>query len=53
MDDLDHDVEEVIVACEGDLKAAIRVLIVANRTIEEALRNMEAATLKGYRRKVG
>ena len=51
MDDLEYDVEEVIVACDGDLRAAIRALIVANRTIEEALINMEAATSKGYRRK--
>lgn len=51
MDELEIDVEAVIKACDGNLRDTIRALLVANRLLENELREIRAATSRGYRRK--
>jgi hypothetical protein len=42
--------EEVIAACDGDVHAAVRALIVAKGLLEAELKDVYAATSKGYAR---
>jgi len=39
-----------VIACDGDVRAAVRALIVANGLLEAELKDVHAATSKGYAR---
>jgi hypothetical protein len=49
-DALEIATEQAIAACDGDVRAAVQALIVANGLLEAELRNVYAATSKGYAR---
>jgi hypothetical protein len=49
-DSLEAVTEQVIAACDGDARAAVRALIVANGMLEAELDDVYAATSKGYAR---
>ena len=49
-DPLDVAADQVIAACDGDVHAAIRALIVAKGLLEAELTDVYAATSKGYAR---
>ena len=46
--DLDVAVNEAIEACDGDLRATVRALIVANGFLEEELNRTRAMLSRGY-----
>ncbi|MFB9261878.1 hypothetical protein ACFFWD_01615 [Bradyrhizobium erythrophlei] len=45
-DPLDAAADQVIAACDGDVRAAVRALIVAKGLLEAELRDTSAATAK-------
>jgi len=47
-DDLEVDVEAVIAACDGNLRTAIRVLLIANRFLEAEVERLERAVSPGF-----
>jgi hypothetical protein len=47
---LDIAVEEAIAACDGDARAAVRALILANDFLEQELCEMFSAVSRGYAR---
>lgn len=49
-DPLDVAADQVIAACDGDVHAAVRALIVAKGLLEAELNDVYAATSKGYAR---
>jgi hypothetical protein len=49
-DPLDAAADQVIAACDGDVHAAVRALIVANRLLEAELSDIYGATSKGCAR---
>jgi hypothetical protein len=49
-DPLDVAAGQVIAACDGDVRAAVRALIVAKGLLEAQLNDVYAATSKGYAR---
>jgi len=49
-DPLDVAADQVIAACDGDVHAAIRALIVAKGLLEAELTDVYAATSEGYAR---
>lgn len=49
-DSLEAVTDQVIAACDGDARAAVRALIVANGMLEAELNDVYAATSKGYAR---
>jgi hypothetical protein len=49
-DPLELAADQVIAACDGDVRAAVRALIVANGMLEAELNDVRAATSKGYAR---
>jgi hypothetical protein len=49
-DPLDLAADHVIAACDGDVHAAVRALIVANGLLEAELKDVCAATSNGYAR---
>jgi hypothetical protein len=51
---LEAEVDEAIATCGGDTRATIRVLLVANRYLENEIERLQQAVSAGYsRRKVG
>ncbi|MFQ3455098.1 hypothetical protein PMN64_17585 [Bradyrhizobium sp. UFLA01-814] len=50
IDPLDAAADQVITACDGDVRAAVRALIVANGLLEAELNEAYAASSKGYAR---
>lgn len=48
---LESATDQVIAACDGDVRAAVRALIVANGMLEAELNDMRAATSIGYARR--
>jgi len=48
IDPLDAAADQVILACDGDVRAAVRALIVANGLLEAELKEAHAATSKRY-----
>lgn len=46
--DIDAAVDEAIRACDGDLRATVRALIVANEFLEEELNRTQAMLSRGY-----
>jgi hypothetical protein len=49
-DPLDAAADQVIAACDGDVRAAVRALIVAKGLLEAELNDVYAATSKGFAR---
>jgi hypothetical protein len=49
-DPLELVTDEVIAACDGDVRAAVRALIIANGLLEAELNDVYAASAKGYAR---
>jgi hypothetical protein len=47
---LDVAAEQVIAACDGDARAAVRALIVAKGLLEAELQDVYASSSKGYAR---
>ena len=47
-DPLDAAADQVIAACDGDVRAAVRALIVAKGLLEAELNDVYATTSKGY-----
>lgn len=50
VDPLDAAADQVIMACDGDVRAAVRALIVAKGLLEAELNEAYAASSKGYAR---
>jgi hypothetical protein len=50
-DPLDAAADQVIAVCDGDVRAAVRALIVAKGLLETELKDVYAATSKGYARR--
>ena len=49
-DALEIATDQAIAACDGDVRATVRALIVANGLLEAELSEVYAATSKGYAR---
>ena len=49
-DPLELATDQVIAACDGDVHAAVRALIIAKGLLEADLNDVYAATSKGYAR---
>ena len=49
-DPLELATDQVIAACDGDVRAAVRALIIAKELLEAELNDVYAATSKGYSR---
>jgi len=49
-DPLDAAADQVIAACDGDVRAAVRALIVAKGLLEAELNDVYPATSKGFAR---
>ena len=49
-DPLDVAADQVIAACDGDIHAAVRALIVAKGLLEAELNDVYAASSRGYAR---
>ena len=49
-DGLEASVDQAIAACGGDVRATVQALIVANGLLEAELREVYAATSKGFAR---
>jgi hypothetical protein len=49
-DPLELATNRVIAACDGDVRAAVRALIIAKGLLEAELNDVYAATSKGYAR---
>jgi hypothetical protein len=49
-DPLELATDEVIAACDGDVRAAVRALIIAKGLLEAELNDVYATTSKGYSR---
>ena len=49
-DPLEIATDQAIAACDGDVRATVRALIVANGLLEAELSEVYAATSKGYAR---
>ena len=49
--DVDREVEEIIAACGGDPRDALKALVISNRYFQQEAKEAVAATSRGYRRK--
>jgi hypothetical protein len=49
-DGLDAAVEQAIAVCDGDMRAAIRALIVANNFLESEISELKKAVSRAYTR---
>ena len=49
-DDLEAAADQAIAACGGDVREAVKVLIVANGFLEEQIAKLKAAVSMGYAR---
>jgi hypothetical protein len=49
-DPLESATEQAIASCDGDVRATVRALIIANGLLESELRELSAATSKGFAR---
>jgi hypothetical protein len=49
-DPLELATDQVIAACDGDVRAAVRALIIAKGLLEAELNDIYATTSKGYTR---
>lgn len=49
-DPLELATDQAIASCDGDIRATVRALIIANGLLESELREMSAATSRGFAR---
>ena len=49
-DELEEAVEQAIAACEGDARAAVRALLIANAYLEAEIERLADAVSRGYAR---
>ncbi|WP_024520052.1 hypothetical protein [Bradyrhizobium sp. Tv2a-2] len=46
IDEYEQDVDEIIAACRGDLRGAVRALMLINEQLEHALRQLSAVLIE-------
>jgi chromosome condensin MukBEF complex kleisin-like MukF subunit len=46
MDEYEQDVDEIIAACRGDLRGAVRALMLINEQLEQTLRQLSAVLVE-------
>jgi hypothetical protein len=46
LDDYEQDVDEIIAACRGDLRGAVRALMLINEQLEQRLLQLSAVLIK-------
>jgi hypothetical protein len=46
MDEYEQDVDEIIAACRGDLRGAVKALILINEQLEQTLRQLSAVLVE-------
>lgn len=49
-DPLEFATDQAIASCDGDIRATVRALIIANGLLESELRELSAATSRGFAR---
>ena len=49
-DPLESATDQAIASCDGDIRATVRALIIANGLLESELRELSAATSRGFAR---
>jgi hypothetical protein len=49
-DPLEFATDQAIASCDGDIRATVRALIIANGLLESELRELSTATSKGFAR---
>ena len=51
IDEYEHDVDEIVAACDGDVRAALKALLLVNERLENALQLFSAklADCRPYR----
>jgi hypothetical protein len=42
IDEYEHDVDEIVAACDGDVRAALKALLLVNERLENALQRLSA-----------
>ena len=50
MSDVDGDIKQVLDMCKGDYKAALRMVLIANRFYEEEIERLKAQMSRRYGR---
>jgi hypothetical protein len=48
--DVDDDIREVLEMCKGDSKAALRIVLIANRYYEQEIKRLRQEASAGYGR---
>ena len=46
IDEYEQDVEEIVAACRGDLRGAVRALMLINEQLEQTLQRLSAALIE-------
>lgn len=46
IDEYEQDVDEIIAACRGDLRGAVRALMLINEQLEQSLRGLSALLIE-------
>jgi len=46
IDEYEQDVDEIIAACRGDLRGAVRALMLINEQLEQTLRQLSAVLIE-------
>ena len=46
MDEYEQDVDEIVAACRGDLRGAVKALMLINEQLEQTLRQLSAALVE-------
>ena len=46
MDEYEQDVDEIIAACRGDLRGAVKALMLINEQLEQTLRQLSAVLVE-------
>jgi hypothetical protein len=46
IDEYEQDVDEIIAACRGDLRGAVRALLLINERLEQTLRELSALLIE-------
>ena len=46
LDDYEQDVDEIIAACRGDLRGAVKALTLINEQLEQTLRQLSAVLIE-------
>ena len=46
MDEYEQDVDEIVAACRGDLRGAVKALMLINEQLEQSLRQLSAVLIE-------